>query len=127
MTYPQAASASLPLPGQVAGQLPPGQRGRLRLTDRVYTRIAAQAARQALAAAWEGRDGSATLPTVSVLVVRGSARLTLHLELPFPSDVPALARTARDAAVDQVTALTGTPVSDITVTIDRLIPTGPAR
>ncbi|MFF4340006.1 hypothetical protein ACFY00_08715 [Kitasatospora sp. NPDC001540] len=103
-------------PGVVA------QRGGERVADRVYRRIAARAAADALAPAWQGRPGSGPYPKVSALLSHGRVRLTLHLELPFPSDVGTLARTARDAACRTVTELTGTPVTGADVIVDRLHP-----
>ncbi|GAA2742440.1 hypothetical protein [Kitasatospora cinereorecta] len=105
----------------------PAGRGRLRIADPVYARIAAQAAREALADAWAERPQHGPLPRVSVLVVRGRVRLTLHLDLPYPVDTAALAVRARDAAIERVIALTGTPVGDVTVIVDRLVPAGAVR
>ncbi|MFG2822144.1 hypothetical protein ACGFX4_22280 [Kitasatospora sp. NPDC048365] len=104
-----------------------GSRGRVRIADRVYTAIAARAAQEALAPAWAPHGRRGPLPKVTVLVTRNAVRLTLHLELPFPADIAALATTARNAVTTEVTALTGTPVSDLNVTIDRLHPAGPRR
>ncbi|RKE21803.1 hypothetical protein [Streptomyces sp. TLI_171] len=109
-------------PGAVAG--PPAQRGGVRIADRVYRRIAARAAADALAPAWQGRPEPGPYPRVSALLSHGRVRLTLHLELPFPADIGALARTAREAACSRITELTGTPVTAADVVVDRLHPAG---
>ncbi|MFD8482252.1 hypothetical protein [Kitasatospora sp. NPDC059673] len=108
--------------GAVAG--PPAQRGGEQIADRVYRRIAARAAADALAPAWRGRPEPGPQPKASALYVHGRVRLTLHVELPFPCDVAALARTARDAACERVAELTGTTVTSAEVIVDRLHPAG---
>ncbi|MFD9125695.1 hypothetical protein [Kitasatospora sp. NPDC059571] len=100
----------------------PAARGRLRIADRVYARLAEQAVRQALADEWARRSTTAAPPRASVLVVGGNARITLHLELPYPADLAELSRIARDAVADHVSALTGTPVLSVAVLVERLVP-----
>ncbi|MFD8595886.1 hypothetical protein ACFV1L_12845 [Kitasatospora sp. NPDC059646] len=109
--------------GAVAG--PPAQRGSEQIADRVYRRIAARAAADALAPAWRGRPDPAPYPKASALYSHGRVRLTLHVELPFPCDVAELARAAQDAACTRVAELTGTTVTSAEVIVDRLHPTGP--
>ncbi|OKJ06618.1 hypothetical protein [Kitasatospora sp. CB01950] len=103
---------------------PPAQRGSEQIADRVYRRIAARAAADALAPAWRGRLDPMPQPKVSALYAHGRVRLTLHVELPFPCDVAALARTVRDAACERVVELTGTPVVSAEVIVDGLHPAG---
>ncbi|GJF30875.1 hypothetical protein KNE206_35750 [Kitasatospora sp. NE20-6] len=98
------------------------RRGRLRMADRVYARLAEQAVRQALAETWAARAVRGVPPRATVLVVGGTARITLHLELPYPADLAELSRKARHAAADQVVALTGTPVVEVSVLVERLAP-----
>ncbi|WP_035867224.1 hypothetical protein [Kitasatospora cheerisanensis] len=107
--------------GAVAG--PPAQRGSEQIADRVYRRIAARAAADALAPAWHGRPDP-PYPKVSALYAHGRVRLTLHVELPFPCDVAELSRTAQDAACTRVAELTGTTVTSAEVIVDRLHPAG---
>ncbi|MEU9129759.1 hypothetical protein AB0D08_16895 [Kitasatospora sp. NPDC048540] len=104
------------------GALPPApRRGELRIADRVFSRIAERAIGDSLAEHWAGRAERGGPPTVSVRLVRGIARLTLHLDLPFPADLAALAGTARRAAAGRVAELTGTPVEEVTVVVERLV------
>ncbi|MER8187076.1 hypothetical protein [Kitasatospora sp. NPDC094015] len=103
------------------------QRGELRVADRVFSSIAGYAVRQSLAESWAGRADRGAPPRVSVRVVQGVARITLHLDLPFPADLAELARTARAAAADRVAELTGTPVGDVVVVVERLLPVGNVR
>ncbi|MFJ5233721.1 hypothetical protein ACIQBJ_27960 [Kitasatospora sp. NPDC088391] len=113
-------------PGAVAG--PPAQRrGEDHVADRVYRRIAARAAADALAPAWQALPDPpdpTPRPKVAALLTHGRVRLTLHLELPFPSDVAHWSRAAREAACARVTELTGTPVAAADVVVDRLHPAG---
>ncbi|MFJ1703963.1 hypothetical protein [Kitasatospora sp. NPDC088346] len=111
-----------------AGALPvPARRGELRIADRVFNQIAARAVQRELAGRWAGRSGPGAPPRVSVRILHGTAELTLHLELPFPADLAALARAAREAAAAQVSGLTGTPVGEVTVLVERLLPAGGGR
>ncbi|WP_371500078.1 hypothetical protein OG871_26875 [Kitasatospora sp. NBC_00374] len=111
-----------------SGALPvPARRGELRIADRVFVRIATQAVQRELAGHWAGRPERGAPPRVSVQILHGTARLTLHLELPFPADLAALARAARDAAAAQVSGLTGTPVGEVTVLVERLLSAGGGR
>ncbi|MQS14617.1 Asp23/Gls24 family envelope stress response protein [Streptomyces kaniharaensis] len=101
-------------------------RGRLRLADRVYARIAARAAREALAGAWIGRTARGKPPTVSVAVPGSTVTVRVAVELPFPADVAGLARAVRDRVVTQVNGLTGTRVSEVVVVVERLVTGGRA-
>ncbi|MFC5665653.1 hypothetical protein ACFP3U_22065 [Kitasatospora misakiensis] len=103
----------------------PGARGRLRIADRVYARIAARAAREALTEAWQGRTGRGGPPKVSVSgPAAPSAPVTVRvaLDLPFPADLTALARAVRDRITADVRALTGTRVAEVVVVIEHLVP-----
>ncbi|WP_345707810.1 hypothetical protein [Kitasatospora paranensis] len=101
-----------------------GPRGRLRIADRVYSGIAEQAVREALADEWARRSATGAPPKASVLVVGGSARVTLHLDLPYPADLARLSGLARDTAAARVAELTGTPVGSVAVLVERLVPAG---
>ncbi|MBV6699595.1 Asp23/Gls24 family envelope stress response protein [Kitasatospora aureofaciens] len=99
-------------------------RGRLRIADRVYARIAARAAREALAGVWIGRRVKGAPPTVSVVVPGSTVRVRVGVELPFPADLAALARAVRDRVTTQVNGLTGTRVSEVVVVVERLVTGG---
>ncbi|MDY0814219.1 hypothetical protein [Kitasatospora purpeofusca] len=103
----------------------PGTRGRLRIADRVYARIAARAAREALADAWRGRTARGGPPTVSVTGPSApSAPVTVRVavDLPFPADLTALARAVRDRISADVRALTATRVAEVVVVVEHLVP-----
>ncbi|MFI6158035.1 hypothetical protein ACIBCA_35725 [Kitasatospora sp. NPDC051170] len=117
MTPPAGGTAALPSRAAAT-------RGRLRIADRVYTRIAATAAREALAAAWAGRAVAGKPPTVSVHVPGSTVTVRVGVELPFPADLGALARGVRERVAAQVLGLTGTRVSEVVVVVEKLIPRG---
>lgn len=96
---------------------PAAERGRLRIADRVLTRLAGRAARQALG----GRAGA--VHRVTVTGAGHSVRLTLGVELPYPADLAALAGAVRTAVVAELAGLTGTSVGEVVVVVERLVPT----
>ncbi|MFC9329933.1 hypothetical protein [Kitasatospora sp. NPDC057015] len=98
------------------------RRGSLRIADRVFVKTAARAAREALDGAWVGRPGRGAPPKVSVAVSGRTATVRVGVELPFPAALAVLAGAVRDRVVEQVTALTGTRVAEVTVVIERLVP-----
>ncbi|MFB7381745.1 hypothetical protein ACFC26_42895 [Kitasatospora purpeofusca] len=103
----------------------PGTRGRLRIADRVYARIAARAAREALAEAWEGRTARGGPPAVSVNTPSapgGPVTVRVAVDLPFPADLTALARAVRDRIVADVRTLTATRVAEVVVVVEHLVP-----
>ncbi|MFF7458384.1 hypothetical protein [Kitasatospora sp. NPDC008115] len=107
----------------------PGDRGRLRIADRVYARIAARAAREALADAWHGRTARGGPPKVSVGgPAHPGAPITVRVsvDLPFPSDLATLGRAVRDRITTDTRTLTGTRVAEVVVVIEHLLPE-PAR
>ncbi|MEU8511421.1 hypothetical protein AB0C76_07535 [Kitasatospora sp. NPDC048722] len=103
---------------------PAAERGRTRISDRAYARIAARAAAEALAGAWAGRSVRGGPPTVSVSVPGSTVRVRVEVELPFPADLAALARAVRDRVGAQVKGLTGTRVSEVVVVVERLVTGG---
>ncbi|MEU1504472.1 hypothetical protein [Kitasatospora sp. NPDC005748] len=103
----------------------PGVRGRLRVADRVYARIAARAAREALDDAWRGRTERGAPPKVSVAVPGSTVTVRVSVELPFPADLAALARAVRERIAAQVGGLTGTRVGEVVVVVERLVTGGP--
>ncbi len=110
------------MPAVVAPSAADGRRGSLRTADRVFAKIAARAAREALDGAWAGRTVQGAPPKVSVSVPGRTATVRVGVELPFPADLAALARTVRDRVAEQVAALTGTRVAEVTVVVERLLP-----
>ncbi|MFF1908909.1 hypothetical protein [Kitasatospora sp. NPDC058218] len=105
----------------VARRREPGARGRLRIADRVYARIAARAAREALTDAWSGRAERGGPPKVSVAARGTTVSVRVAVDLPFPADLAALARAVRDRIAAQVGALTGTRVAEVVVVVEHLV------
>ncbi|WP_371479010.1 Asp23/Gls24 family envelope stress response protein [Kitasatospora sp. NBC_00315] len=110
------------MPAVVAPSAADGRRGSLRIADRVFAKIAARAARDALETAWVGRAGRGAPPDVSVSVPGRTATVRVGVELPFPADLASLARAVRDRVAEQVVTLTGTRVAEVTVVVERLLP-----
>lgn len=105
----------------VPGQLPAGDRGALRIADRVIAKIAAQAAGEVLA----DTPGSDLVPRdarphASVSVRKDTARLRLTLELGYPANIGAVCGTVRRHVTGRVEALTGMDVPEVAVEVERL-------
>jgi uncharacterized alkaline shock family protein YloU len=101
--------------------VPPAERGSLRIADRVVAKIAARAARDALADAPQAEHVPiGTRPNASVALRRGSAYVRLSVELGYPNDIGAVARSVRLHVADRVRALTGMDVPDVAVEVERL-------
>ncbi|MFH8367918.1 Asp23/Gls24 family envelope stress response protein [Streptomyces sp. NPDC018031] len=106
------------------GSVPPGRRGALRIADRVFTKIASQAAQEALPDA----AGDAPAPvvrrlpqaSVSVSARRGTARVRLQVELGYPLDLGAAGGSVRRHVAARVEELTGMRVPEVTVEVARL-------
>lgn len=109
--------------------VPPGERGATRIADRVVAKIAAQAARESVGPL----PGDASPPHATVVVrpqsrVRAdgtpaaaeSARVHIHLELDYPSDIGARCAALRRHVVERVGALVGMDVPEVAVQVERL-------
>ncbi|MEU1406128.1 hypothetical protein ABZ471_27860 [Streptomyces sp. NPDC005728] len=108
--------------------VPPGERGATRIADRVVAKIAAQAAREALAPLPEG----AAAPHATVVVrphsrLRSSggtpietARVRVHLELGYPCDVGARCAAVRRHVAERVGVLVSMEVPEVAVQVERL-------
>ncbi|MGW0726868.1 Asp23/Gls24 family envelope stress response protein [Streptomyces mirabilis] len=92
------------------------ERGATRIADRVVAKIAAQAAREAL----DPLPPDAVPPHATVVVHHESARVRLHLELGYPSDIGARCNAVRCHVAERVDALTGMEVPEVTVHVERL-------
>ncbi|MEE4541412.1 Asp23/Gls24 family envelope stress response protein [Streptomyces sp. V4-01] len=101
--------------------LPAGERGSLRVSDRVIAKIAAQAAGEVLVespgAELVPKDAT---PHASVAVRRNHARLRLTLELGYPVDIGAVCGRVRRHVTSRVEALTGMVVPEVAVEVERL-------
>ncbi|WP_329138597.1 Asp23/Gls24 family envelope stress response protein [Streptomyces sp. NBC_01476] len=105
----------------VPAQLPPAERGSVRIADRVIAKIASQAAGEVLA----GAPGADLVPRAatahaSVSVRKNTARLRLTLELGYPADLGAVSASVRRHVAVRVEALTGMAVPEVAVEIERL-------
>lgn len=105
------------LPAVVA----PGERGALRIADRVVAKIAAQAAREAV----EPLTKEAAAPQATVVVHHDTVRVRVHLELDYPGDIGARCAAVRRHVVERVGALVGMEVPEVAVQVERLHPAHP--
>jgi uncharacterized alkaline shock family protein YloU len=96
--------------------VPPGERGATRIADRVVAKIASQAAREMLGDLPE----EAAPPHATVVVHHGAARVRVHLELDYPSDIGARCARVRRHVVERVVALVGMAVPEVAVHVERL-------
>ncbi|MFI9830376.1 hypothetical protein ACIHIX_22115 [Streptomyces sp. NPDC051913] len=94
----------------------PGERGATRIADRVVAKIASQAAREVVG---ELPD-EAGPPHATVVVHHDVARVRVHLELGYPTDIGARCARVRRHVVERVRALVGMEVSEVAVQVERL-------
>jgi uncharacterized alkaline shock family protein YloU len=92
------------------------ERGATRIADRVVAKIAAQAAREALGPL----PPDAAPPHATVVVHHDSARVRVHLELDYPSDIGGRCNAVRRHVAERVEALTGMEVPEVAVQVERL-------
>ncbi|WP_369168353.1 Asp23/Gls24 family envelope stress response protein [Streptomyces sp. R28] len=109
----EAGELGTPLP-----VVPPGERGATRIADRVVAKIASQAAREAVGA--PAKD--AARPYADVLLAHDTARVRVHLELDYPTDIGARCAAVRRHVVERVGALVGMEVPEVAVHVERLHP-----
>nr|WP_181140452.1 hypothetical protein [Streptomyces sp. Ru62] len=98
--------------------VPPAERGATRIADRVVAKIAAQAAREALAPL-----PGAAAPHATVVVAQQTARVRVHVELGYPGDIGARCAAVRRHVTARVGALTDMHVPEVAVEVERLHPT----
>ncbi|MFD9334755.1 hypothetical protein ACFWBF_10165 [Streptomyces sp. NPDC060028] len=103
-------------------------RGTTRIADRVVAKIAAQAAREALAAQRGARSTGAPPPHAVVTVHHDIARVRVSLELDYPSDLAAQCAAVRSLVADRVEAYAAMAVPEVDIDVEHLHapPTGPA-
>ncbi|MGV9453232.1 Asp23/Gls24 family envelope stress response protein [Streptomyces sp. NPDC003635] len=99
-----------------AAVVPPAERGATRIADRVVAKIASQAAREALGPL----PGAASPPHAGVVVAHGTARVRVHLELDYPTDIGARCAAVRRHVAQRVGALVGMEVPEVAVQVERL-------
>ncbi|MFJ3668727.1 Asp23/Gls24 family envelope stress response protein [Streptomyces sp. NPDC090106] len=98
--------------------VPPAERGATRIADRVVAKIASQAAREAVG---ELPEGGAP-PQATVVVHHDVARVRVHLELDYPTDIGARCARVRRHVAERVGALVGMEVPEVAVHVERLHP-----
>ncbi len=132
MTTQPAAWARPPgsAPGEAGdaapARVPAAERGATVIPDKVVARIAARAAREALTGqtgATPARLGLAA-PRSTVAVSGGSVRLGLSLDLPYPIDIAGISDAVQHFVGERVAQLTGMRVTEVTLTIQHLVPSG---
>ncbi|MFH0521209.1 hypothetical protein ACHBTE_29015 [Streptomyces sp. M41] len=95
-----------------------GERGATWIADRVVAKIASQAAREAVGRL--ARD--ADRPYANVVVAHDTARVRVHLELDYPTDIGARCAAVRRHVTERVVALVGMEVPEVVVHVERLHP-----
>lgn len=98
------------------GAVEAGERGALRIADRVVAKIASQAAREAL----DVVPQDSAPPHATVALHHETARVRVSLELPYPSDIGGQCAAVRRHVAERVGTLTGTHVSEVAVQVERL-------
>lgn len=102
----------------VTGRVAAAERGETRIADRVVAKIAAQAAKEAVADPPE--DGAS--PRATVTVHRDAARVRVVLELGYPCDIGRQCGAVRSRVAQRVKALAGMEVPEVAVQVERLHP-----
>lgn len=98
--------------------VPPGERGATRIADRVVAKIASQAAREVV-----GDVPDEAAPAQATVVVHHEvARVRVHLELDYPTDIGARCARVRRHVAERVRALVGMEVPEVAVHVERLHP-----
>ncbi|WP_329115274.1 hypothetical protein [Streptomyces sp. NBC_01465] len=101
----------------MTGSVEPADRGATRIADRVVSKIAAQAAREALGGAVPAAGAP---PHATVTVQDDRARVRVSLELGYPSDIGGQCGAVRRQVALRVKALAGMEVPEVTVEVERL-------
>ncbi|MEV4948835.1 Asp23/Gls24 family envelope stress response protein [Streptomyces sp. NPDC053755] len=91
-------------------------RGATTIADRVVAKIAARAAREALGTLPPG----GTTPHASVVVHRDTARVSISLELGYPTDLGRQCGDVRRRVTERVRELAGLDVPEVAVHVERL-------
>ncbi|MDA5285817.1 hypothetical protein ACWGHM_18225 [Streptomyces sp. NPDC054904] len=97
--------------------MPAADRGATRIADRVVAKIAAQAAREALA---DGAPAPGAVPHATVTVHHDIARVRVSLELGYPSDLAAQCAAVRRQVAHRIEEYAAMSVPEVDVEIERL-------
>ncbi|MEU3399301.1 putative alkaline shock family protein YloU [Streptomyces filamentosus] len=95
---------------------PVRERGATTIADRVVAKISARAAREALGGVPEGGHP----PHASVVVHRDAARISVSVELGYPTDVGRRCGAVRSRVRSRVEQLVGMEVHEVAVHVERL-------
>ncbi|MEU1256953.1 Asp23/Gls24 family envelope stress response protein [Streptomyces chartreusis] len=121
-----SVSAEAAPAGGPSAVVPAGERGATRIADRVVTKIASQAAREAV-----GRLPKDAARAYAHVVIRPqaaegttveAARVRVHVELDYPTDIGSRCAAVRRRVVERVGALVGMEVPEVAVHVERLHP-----
>ncbi|MFD8014224.1 Asp23/Gls24 family envelope stress response protein [Streptomyces sp. NPDC058955] len=104
------------MPTDVTERPPVRERGATTIADRVVAKISAQAAREALGGVPEGGHK----PHASVVVHRDAARISISLELGYPTDIGRRCGAVRGRVRSRVEELVGMEVHEVSVHVERL-------
>ncbi|MEU8590639.1 hypothetical protein AB0C59_27090 [Streptomyces sp. NPDC048664] len=112
--HPEPDGATRRPPGEPAAR----ERGATRIADLVIAKIAAQAAREALAPL----APDAQPPHATVVVHGTDARVRVSVELGYPCDIGGRCAAVRRRVTERVGALAGVDVHQVAVLVERLHP-----
>ena len=129
-TTTRAAGSAEPSGGGYAddtqGLPPPAGRGATVIPDRVVARIAARVASTALHRLTGPRHPltDPAAPDARATTHDGTARLALSVDLPYPTDITLACRQLQREVAERVAHLTGLDISEVVLTVRRLIVAG---
>lgn len=112
-------SAALAPPDEHRPPVAAADRGVTSIHDHAVARIAARAAREALAP-YAGPGRSPHAPRARIATSSGAARVALQIHLPYPQDLSAICTRLQDDVAHRLTELTGFQVSGVSIDIERL-------
>ncbi|MFD4243068.1 hypothetical protein ACFWP3_15905 [Streptomyces sp. NPDC058525] len=104
-------------PRAAAPRVDPADRGATRIADRVVAKIAAQAAREAIA---EPPPGRGAAPHATVTVHHDIARVRVSLELDYPSDLGAQCAAVRRQVALRIEQCAAMSVPEVDIDIEHL-------
>ncbi|MFJ3906719.1 Asp23/Gls24 family envelope stress response protein [Streptomyces sp. NPDC090025] len=108
--------ARRPAPGTRGERVGAAERGATTIADRVVAKIAARAAREAIGTVPDGGQP----PHATVVVHRDSARVSVSLELAYPSDIGRQCGAVRGRVRHRVETLAGLDVHEVAVHVEKL-------
>ncbi|MEU2181165.1 hypothetical protein [Streptomyces thermolilacinus] len=93
------------------------------IPEKVVARIAARAAKEALAAhtGTSAAHAKPAAPHASATIDSGSARLRLAVDLPYPADLATAAQQMQHYISERVAHLTGMRVTEVTLAVEHLV------